>query len=87
MARSVWSPSGFLSYLASNPLLGMGMVDFAGSGVVHVTGGVTAIIATKILGPRRGRFWDQTTKEKLEVPKAFPGHSKSMQVRKSHQIL
>jgi len=80
VARSVWSPSGFLSYLASDPLLGMGMVDFAGSGVVHVTGGVTAIIATKILGPRRGRFWDQTTNEKLEVPKAFPGHSKSMQM-------
>ncbi len=56
------------------------MVDFAGSGVVHVTGGVTALIATLLLGPRKGRFYDDRGK-KFDEPKAFPGHSKSLQVR------
>jgi Amt family ammonium transporter len=56
------------------------MIDFAGSGVVHVTGGITALIATKLLGPRKGRFFDDRG-NKLERPKSFPGHSKSLQVR------
>jgi Amt family ammonium transporter len=56
------------------------MIDFAGSGVVHVTGGSTALVATFLLGPRRGRFYDESG-ERLEEPKSFPGHSKSLQVR------
>ena len=56
------------------------MIDFAGSGVVHVTGGITALIATHMLGPRKGRFYDERG-VKLETPEAFPGHSKSLQVR------
>ena len=55
------------------------MIDFAGSGVVHVTGGTTALIATYLLGPRRGRFYDENG-DQLEDPKDFPGHSKSLQV-------
>ncbi len=55
------------------------MVDFSGSGVVHVTGGLTALMATYLLGPRRGRFTDEKG-NKLDEPKAFPGHSKSLQV-------
>lgn len=55
------------------------MIDIAGSGVVHLTGGFTALIATKLLGPRKGRFYDERG-EVLEEPKAFPGHSKSLQV-------
>ena len=79
VAHSVWSINGFLSASAVNPLFGVGMVDFAGSGVVHVTGGVTALFATIILGPRRGRFHDDTGR-KLDTPNPFPGHSMSLQV-------
>ena len=55
------------------------MIDFAGSGVVHVTGGFCALLATKILGARKGRFYDRRG-ELLEEPKAFPGHSRALQV-------
>lgn len=79
IVHNVWSDSGFLSASAKNPLFGTGMVDFAGSGVVHLTGGVTALIATWLLGPRKGRFFDDKG-EKLEEPAVFAGHSKSLQV-------
>ncbi len=79
IVHNVWSKSGFLSYSNSDPLFGVGMIDFAGSGVVHVTGGFTALIATVLLGPRKGRYYDDRG-EKFERPKLIPGHSKSLQV-------
>jgi Amt family ammonium transporter len=79
VAHSIWSNNGFLSNFNSDPLLGSGAIDFAGSGVVHLTGGVTALLATWILGPRRGRFYDAQG-EPLETPKPFPGHSIALQL-------
>lgn len=81
IAHAIWSTNGFLSASGEDPLLGVGMVDFAGSGVVHITGGLTALFATMILGPRRGRFHDDTGR-KLETPVRFPGHSMALQVRR-----
>mmetsp|Transcript_34870 Transcript_34870/g.79609 ORF Transcript_34870/g.79609 Transcript_34870/m.79609 type:complete len:591 (-) Transcript_34870:247-2019(-) len=78
VVRSIWSKSGFLSAVAADPLWGVGMVDFAGSTVVHITGGMTALIATMILGPRTGRFYDLRGKP-LAEPKEMPGHSLSLQ--------
>ncbi|CAB9523365.1 Ammonium transporter 1 member [Seminavis robusta] len=79
-AHAFWSTSGFLSSSNADPFMGIGTVDFSGSGVIHMTGGTTALIATYILGSRRGRFFDMTTGAPLETPKAFPGHSVSLQM-------
>jgi Amt family ammonium transporter len=79
VAHSMWSNNGFLSQSNIDPFLGVGAIDFAGSGVVHVTGGCTALYATIVLGARRGRFHDSQG-EKLDVPKEFPGHSVALQL-------
>ena len=71
--------------MIENPILGSGMIDFAGSGVVHVTGGFCALLATKILGARKGRFHNRRG-ELLDEPKTFPGHSKALQVRPEEKI-
>ena len=80
VAHAGWSNQGFLSPDNSNPLFNIGMVDFSGSGIIHMTGGSTALFATYILGSRRGRFFDATTGQPLLVPKPFPGHSVSLQM-------
>jgi Amt family ammonium transporter len=51
----VWG-GGWLSQLGVNAGLGHGHVDFAGSSVVHMTGGVTALAGALVLGPRMGKF-------------------------------
>ena len=79
IVHSIWSTSGFLSAFTDEKFLGSGMIDFAGSGVVHLTGGITALIAAKILGPRIGRFYDADGNE-LPEPVTFTPHSVALQV-------
>ena len=62
----VWG-GGWLSQL-STPFH-----DFAGSGVIHMVGGISALIGAAILGPRIGKF-TKTKDGKVKV-NAIPGHS------------
>jgi Amt family ammonium transporter len=48
----------------------MGFVDAGGAGVIQVTGGLTALSITWILGPRRGKYAAQE-----RMPAAIPGHN------------
>ncbi len=61
----VWNSHGWLAKL--------GFIDFAGSAVIHMVGGVAAIIGAAILGPRIGKFSKRTGK-----PHAIPGHNLPM---------
>jgi Amt family ammonium transporter len=69
----VWG-GGWLAQLGAQFGLGHGHVDFAGSSVVHLTGGVLAYIGAKILGPRIGKY------NKNGSPNAIPGHSIPMAI-------
>jgi Amt family ammonium transporter len=62
---------GWLSQLGASSSLGLGhgAVDFAGSGVVHATGGWAALALAQILGPRIGKY------RKDGSVRAFPGHN------------
>ncbi len=52
----VWG-NGWLANLGANfPGLGHGHVDFAGSSVVHMQGGVIALIFCWLIGPRHGKY-------------------------------
>jgi ammonium transporter, Amt family len=72
-ANWVWG-GGWLSQLGNNFGLGHGHVDFAGSSVVHMTGGVCALIGAWVLGPRLGKYNNDGTAN------AIPGHHIPMAV-------
>ncbi len=65
---------GWLSQLGKNFGLGHGTLDFAGSSVVHMTGGVAALVGAWILGPRYGKY------KANGKPNAIPGHHIPMAV-------
>lgn len=69
----VWG-GGWLAQLGGNFGLGHGTVDFAGSAVVHMTGGVLAFVGAAMIGPRLGKY------NKDGSPNAIPGHNIPMAV-------
>jgi len=76
----VWQTGGWLSAFQfsdqENKVLfeedGCGLIDYAGSGVVHMTGGIAAFWGAVALGPRLGRF-----QSGVAVP--IPPHSVTLQ--------
>jgi Amt family ammonium transporter len=60
-----WSGKGWLNHV------GVGFYDFAGSGIVHLAGGVGAFCGAKIVGVRAGRFEENVDQEKFE-PHSVP---------------
>jgi ammonium transporter, Amt family len=71
-ANWVWG-GGWLSQLGKNFGLGHGHVDFAGSSVVHMVGGVAALAGAMVIGPRLGKYKDGKIN-------AIPGHHIPMAV-------
>ncbi|KDO55751.1 hypothetical protein CISIN_1g044248mg [Citrus sinensis] len=69
-----WSVDGWASASNTGDLLfGSGVIDFAGSGVVHMVGGIAGLWGAYIEGPRIGRF-DRSGQSVLR------GHSASLVV-------
>jgi ammonium transporter, Amt family len=66
-ANWAWG-GGWLSALGTNYGLGHGYCDFAGSGVVHAVGGLTALAMAIIIGPRLGKY------NRDGSSNAIPGH-------------
>ena len=66
-ANWAWG-GGWLSQLGANFGLGHGYCDFAGSGVVHAVGGLTALALAMMIGPRLGKYSRDGTAN------AIPGH-------------
>ncbi|CAI7811389.1 unnamed protein product [Closterium sp. NIES-54] len=57
IAHMIWSQGGLLAASQTNTVLNtIGVLDNAGSMVVHVTGGVTSLVGAILVGPRIGRF-------------------------------
>lgn len=78
----IWSPSGWISAFRvvaddgtfKSLVGGSGAYDFAGSGAVHLVGGVAAFVGAWILGPRHGRY------DAAGNPVDMPGHSVALAV-------
>jgi ammonium transporter, Amt family len=66
--RWVWG-GGWLSQLGQSLGLGHGFVDFAGSSVVHMAGGVIGLAGAAMLGPRIGKY------ARDGRPRPMPGHN------------
>jgi Amt family ammonium transporter len=69
----VWG-GGWLSTLGKNFGLGHGVVDFAGSAVVHSMGGMIALAGAIVIGPRIGKF------KKDGTSRAFQAHDMPMAI-------
>ena len=73
----VWAVDGWLSPIrkGGDIFLQVGVIDYAGSGFVHVVGGLAAFWACVFVGPRTGRFSSLKTE-----PNVMPQQSPVFQV-------
>lgn len=65
----IWDGGGWLTAFTDDPMMEVGMIDFAGSTVVHSVGGWAALMGAVFVGARRGKYNADGTVN------ALPGHS------------
>jgi|Transcript_101123 Amt family ammonium transporter len=65
----MWSSNGWLTAGGDKHLNEVGFNDFAGSGVIHMTGGIASLVGSIAIGPRKGRF------DPGEDPEKFNPHN------------
>ena len=77
----MWSATGWLSPFNENiEAIDGGVIDFAGSGVVHMVGGWSGLCGAYFLGPRYLRF-DESGKKSQTLARQFSfGHNVPFQV-------
>ena len=64
-----WDGNGWMSAFNEDPgVPGNGYIDFAGSGIVHMVGGVAGLMGAIIVGPRLGKYSEGRVNP-------IPGHS------------
>jgi len=71
-----WSGSGWLNYSEDGGVkykstIGPAYQDWAGSGVIHLVGGVAALCGAIVVGPRKGRFSEDAKQEDF-LPHSVP---------------
>ncbi|CAM9557233.1 unnamed protein product [Pylaiella littoralis] len=69
VARWGWNAIGWASPWSDTRddlLFGCGVIDFAGSGVVHTTGGMAALVMVILIGPHANRFSGEYVSNKVE---------------------
>lgn len=74
-AHWVWG-GGWLA----QEILGVTYIDFAGSSLIHMVGGISSFIGALILGPRWGKYLDKDGKptlnrKEVKFIRAIPGHN------------
>ena len=74
-AHWVWG-GGWLT----NEIAGVYYVDFAGSSLIHMVGGISSLIGAIILGPRTGKYLDKDggptlIRRDAKFVRAIPGHN------------
>ncbi|CBJ33654.1 Ammonium transporter [Ectocarpus siliculosus] len=57
LAHAVWTDDGWASPAREYPLFGCGVIDFAGSGIVHMFGGAIGLFVSRKVRSRGGRFF------------------------------
>jgi len=71
-----WSGSGLLNFENSRgeevSIVGPPLIDFAGSGIVHLSGGMAALIGILVVGPRKewGEKWAKEAERKTKKGKS-----------------
>lgn len=63
-----WDGNGWMTAFRDDPFMANGYVDFAGSGIVHMVGGLAGLVGAIFLGPRLGKFTGGRAN-------AIPGHN------------